>query len=42
MVDQSLIVVASSLAAGIAFGLGGKEMATRILNKAAEELTHKR
>jgi len=36
------IVVAASLAAGIAFGLGGKEMATRILNKAAEELTHRK
>lgn len=36
------IVVAASLAAGIAFGLGGKEMATRVLNKAAEELTHRK
>jgi hypothetical protein len=36
------LVVAVSLAAGLAFGLGGKEMATRILNKAAEELTHKK
>lgn len=36
------MVVAASLASGIAFGLGGKEMATRILNKAAEELTHKK
>lgn len=33
------IVVAASLAAGIAFGLGGKEMATRVLAKAGEELT---
>ncbi len=36
------LVVATSLAAGIAFGLGGKDMASRILNKAAEELTHKK
>lgn len=36
------IVVAASLATGLAFGLGGKEMATRILTKAQEELTHKR
>jgi hypothetical protein len=36
------IVVAASLAAGIAFGLGGKEMATRILSKAGEELTTRR
>jgi hypothetical protein len=35
-------VVAASLASGIAFGLGGKEMATRILNKAQEELTHRK
>lgn len=33
------IVVAASLAAGIAFGLGGKEMATRVLNKVGEEFT---
>ena len=36
------IVVAASLAAGIAFGLGGKDMATRILNRASEELTHRK
>lgn len=36
------LVVAASLAAGIAFGLGGKEMATRILDRASEELTHKK
>ncbi len=36
------IVVAASLASGIAFGLGGKEMATRILSRASEELTHRR
>lgn len=36
------IVVAASLATGLAFGLGGKEMATRILAKAQEELTHKK
>lgn len=35
-------VVAASLAAGIAFGLGGKEMATKILNRAEDELTHRR
>lgn len=34
------IVVAMSLAAGIAFGLGGKDLATRILAKSEEELTH--
>lgn len=33
------IVVAASLASGIAFGLGGKEMATRLLNKVGDELT---
>jgi hypothetical protein len=36
------IVVAASLAAGIAFGLGGKEMATRILSRAGEELINRR
>jgi len=36
------IVVAASLATGLAFGLGGKDMATRILNKAQDELTHKK
>jgi hypothetical protein len=36
------VVVAISLATGLAFGLGGKEMATRILNRASDELTHKK
>lgn len=36
------VVVALSLATGLAFGLGGKDMAARILNKASDELTHKR
>lgn len=36
------IVVAASLAAGIAFGLGGKDMASRVLAKAADELTHRK
>ena len=36
------LVVAASIASGIAFGLGGKEMATRILNRAAEELIHRK
>ena len=35
-------VIAVSLASGIAFGLGGKDMATKILNKAENELTHKK
>lgn len=36
------IVVAASLASGIAFGLGGKDMASRILGKAADELVHRK
>lgn len=36
------VVVAASIAAGIAFGLGGKEMATDILRKAKEEVTSRR
>ena len=36
------VVVAISLATGLAFGLGGKEMATRILNRASDELTHRK
>jgi small-conductance mechanosensitive channel len=36
------IVVALSLATGLAFGLGGKEMAARILSRASEELTHRK
>jgi hypothetical protein len=36
------IVVAVSLATGLAFGLGGKEMATRILSRASDELTHRK
>jgi hypothetical protein len=36
------IVVAASLASGIAFGLGGKDMATRVLARASEELIHKK
>ncbi len=36
------VVVAISLATGLAFGLGGKDMATRILNKASDELTHRK
>ena len=36
------VVVAASLASGIAFGLGGKEMATRMLTKASDELTHRK
>ncbi len=35
-------VVAASIACGIAFGLGGKEMATDILRKAKDELTSRR
>lgn len=34
------IVVAMSLASGIAFGLGGKDLAARILAKSEQELTH--
>jgi len=34
------IVVAASLASGIAFGLGGRDLATRILAKSEQELTH--
>ena len=34
------VVVAMSLAAGIAFGLGGKDLAARILAKSEQELTH--
>ncbi len=34
------VVVAMSLAAGIAFGLGGKDLATRILSKTEQELSH--
>lgn len=36
------IVVAVSLATGLAFGLGGKDLASRILARAQEELTHKK
>lgn len=36
------VVVAVSLATGLAFGLGGKEMAARVLNRASEELTHRK
>jgi hypothetical protein len=36
------VVVAVSLAAGLAFGLGGKEMAARILSRASDELTHRK
>jgi hypothetical protein len=36
------IVVAASLASGIAFGLGGKEMATRVLSRVGEEFTTRR
>jgi hypothetical protein len=36
------VIVAISLASGIAFGLGGKEMAARILNRASDELTHRK
>lgn len=36
------IVVAVSLATGLAFGLGGKDLASRILAKAQEELTHRK
>lgn len=36
------VVVALSLATGLAFGLGGKEMATRILTRASDELTHRK
>jgi hypothetical protein len=36
------VVVAASIAAGIAFGLGGKEMATDILRKAREEVSSRR
>lgn len=35
-------VVAASIALGIAFGLGGKEMATDILRKAKDELTSRK
>ncbi len=35
-------VVAASIALGISFGLGGKEMATDILKKAKEELTSRK
>jgi small-conductance mechanosensitive channel len=35
-------VVAVSLASGLAFGLGGKELAARILAKSEQELTHKK
>lgn len=34
------IVVAMSIAVGIAFGLGGKDLAARILEKSEQELTH--
>lgn len=34
-------VVAMSLAAGLAFGLGGRDLATRILARSEEELTHR-
>jgi hypothetical protein len=36
------VVVAVSLATGLAFGLGGKDMATRILSRASDELTHRK
>ncbi len=36
------IVVAASLASGIAFGLGGKDMASRILSRASDELVHRK
>ena len=35
-------VVAMSLASGIAFGLGGKDLATRILVRSEQELTHRK
>lgn len=35
-------VVAMSLACGIAFGLGGKDLATRILVRSEQELTHRK
>ncbi len=35
-------VVAASLAAGLAFGLGGRDLAARILARSEEELTHKK
>lgn len=34
-------VVAASIAFGLAFGLGGRDLAARILTKTEEELTHK-
>ncbi|MES2623356.1 MAG: hypothetical protein V4576_03025 [Patescibacteria group bacterium] len=36
------VVVAMSLAAGLAFGLGGRDLAARILAKSEVELTHKK
>ena len=36
------IVVAVSLATGLAFGLGGRDLAARILAKTQEELTHRK
>lgn len=35
-------VVAASLAAGLAFGLGGRDLASRILARSEEELTHRK
>lgn len=35
-------VVAASIATGLAFGLGGKELATRILARSEIELTHRK
>lgn len=35
-------VVAASIAAGLAFGLGGRDLAARILARSEEELTHRR
>jgi small-conductance mechanosensitive channel len=35
------VVVALSLAFGLAFGLGGQEMAARLLDRTREEISHK-
>ncbi len=35
-------VVAASIATGLAFGLGGRDLAARILARSEEELTHRR
>ncbi len=36
------VVVAASLATGLAFGLGGRDMAARMLDRAEQELTHRK